>query len=103
LVLDLPLELRMGTVALLIAPVGLLMGIPFARGIAALSDEPAFVPWAWAANGGASVVSGVAAAALSLSLGFTAVLLLGAGLYLAAAMVLPRTAAVTAKGPRPRA
>jgi hypothetical protein len=101
--LDLPLELRMGTVALLIAPVGLLMGIPFARGIAALTDEPAFVPWAWAANGGASVVSGVLAAALSLSVGFTAVLLLGAGLYLAAAILLPGSAALTAKEPRPPA
>jgi spermidine synthase len=101
MLLELPLEGRVGTVALLTAPVGFLMGIPFARGIAALSDEPAFVPWAWAANGGASVVSGVLAAALSLSLGFTVVLLLGAGLYLAATMLLPGTAALTAKALHP--
>jgi hypothetical protein len=90
--LQLPLELRTGSVALLIVPVGFLMGIPFARGVAALGDAPAFVPWAWAANGGASVVSGVLAATLAISLGFTAVLLVGAGLYLLAALVTPARA-----------
>jgi spermidine synthase len=103
LLLDLPLELRVATVALLTAPVGFLMGIPFARGVAALTDQRALVPWAWAANGGASVVSGVLAATLSLSLGFTAVLLLAAALYLAAAMVLPGTAGLRARVPPPPA
>jgi hypothetical protein len=90
--LPLPLEQRAALVALVTAPVGFLMGIPFARGVAALSDKPALVPWAWAANGGASVVSGVLAATLAVSLGFTAVLLVAAGLYLAAAAVSPRAA-----------
>ncbi len=89
-VLQLPLELRTGSVALLTVPVGFLMGVPFARGVAALRDAPALVPWAWAANGGASVVSGVLAATLAISLGFTAVLLFSATLYLLAAGMTPR-------------
>jgi hypothetical protein len=85
-----PLAVRLVAVAALIAPVGLLMGVPFARGIGALGDADALVPWAWAANGSASVVSAVAAAMLALSFGFTP-LLVGAGaLYLAAALSLPR-------------
>ncbi len=84
-----PLALRLGAVVALIAPVGLLMGVPFARGIGALGDADALVPWAWAANGSASVVSAVAAAMLALSFGFT-LLLVGAGaLYLVAAALNP--------------
>jgi hypothetical protein len=85
-------ELRVAAVALLTVPIGFLMGVPFARGVAALADAPAFVPWAWAANGGASVVSGVLAAVLALWIGFTAVLLVAAGLYLVAAAVVPGAA-----------
>ena len=82
--LPLPL-LRAGTVtALLIAPVGFLMGMPFPRGVAALASTSDVVPWAWAANGSASVVSAVLAAMLALSFGFGAVLLIGGGLYLGA-------------------
>ena len=89
--LPLPLPARVLSVALLIAPVGLLMGVPFPRGVAALADAADVVPWAWAANGSASVVSAVLAALLALSLGFGAVLLIGAGLYLGVAVVRPST------------
>ncbi len=77
----------MAAVALLIAPVGLLMGLPFARGMTALSAAPDLVPWAWALNGSASVVSAVLAVLLALTWGFTATLLIGAGLYLLAAIL----------------
>jgi hypothetical protein len=89
-----PLALRLVAVVALIAPVGLLMGVPFARGIGALGDADALVPWAWAANGSASVVSAVAAAMLALSFGFTPVLVGAGALYLvAAALSLPRASA----------
>ncbi len=84
--LPLPLALRILVTALLIAPVGFLMGMPFPRGIAALREATDLVPWAWAANGSASVISAVLAAMLALSLGFPAVLLIGGGLYLLAAL-----------------
>lgn len=88
--LPLPLVERLLAAALLIAPVGLLMGMPFPKGIMALSRRDDLVPWAWAANGSASVVSAVLATTLSLSLGFTPVLWIGSALYLAAALIHPR-------------
>jgi spermidine synthase len=88
--LPLPIGLRLLVVSLLIAPVGFLMGIPFPRGISALHGSHDLVPWAWAANGSASVVSAVLGAALSLSLGFTPVLWIGSGLYLLATLTQSR-------------
>jgi hypothetical protein len=82
LLLPIPLILRAIATMLLIAPVGFLMGVPFARGINALRDVSALIPWAWAVNGSASVISAVLATILSLSLGFTPVLFVGGGLYL---------------------
>lgn len=87
LLLPLPLVLRAAAVIALIAPAGLLMGAPFPRGIAALRGTPDLVPWAWAVNGGASVISAVLAVIVALSWGFTAVLLGGGGLYLLAAVL----------------
>lgn len=88
--LALPLAVRIGAVVLLVGPVGLLMGVPFARGITALGDHPGLVPWAWAINGSASVISAVLAPILSLSFGFTVVMLVGGSLYLLAALTIPR-------------
>jgi hypothetical protein len=82
LLLPIPLILRVIAVMLLIAPVGFLMGVPFSRGINALRDVSDLIPWAWAVNGSASVISAVVAIMLSLWLGFTPVLLIGGGLYL---------------------
>ena len=90
--LPLPLPARVLSVSLLIAPVGLLMGMPFPRGIAALAGTSDVVPWAWAANGSASVISAVLAAMLALSFGFGAVLFIGAALYLGATAIRPSPA-----------
>jgi hypothetical protein len=61
------------------------MGIPFAKGLALLAEQARQdVPWAWAINGGASVIASVLAAALALSWGARAVTLLGAACYLVA-------------------
>lgn len=87
--LELPQILRFVVAMLLIAPVGFLMGVPFPLGIAALSQHTELVPWAWATNGSASVVSGILAVMLALSFGLNWVLLLGGGLYLLAAVLRP--------------
>jgi hypothetical protein len=84
------LPVRIGGVALTLVPLGLLMGVPFARGVAAIGSHPAVVPWAWAANGSASVAAGVLAVLISLSFGLTAVLVVGAGCYLVALVTRPR-------------
>ncbi len=74
-----------------LAPLAVLMGLPFPLGLAWLEARaPGWTPWAWAVNGCASVVASVLAAILALSLGFTVVICLGAGAYAVAMLVLPR-------------
>jgi spermidine synthase len=87
-----PPWVRAGVAVISLAPLGVLMGLPFPRGVAWLEDgAPRLIPWAWAVNGAASVVASVLAAILALSSGFTVVLLLGAGCYAAAGIVLSRS------------
>lgn len=88
--LPFPVALRVLFAALSIAPIGFLMGVPFPRGIMSLQNLTDVVPWAWATNGSASVISAVLAATLSLSFGFTPVLLVGGSLYLLAALIHSR-------------
>jgi hypothetical protein len=72
-----------------LSPLALLMGMPFPLGLIWLERaSPPLIPWAWAVNGCASVVASVLAAILALSMGFTAVLLIGAASYAVAAVVL---------------
>lgn len=68
-----------------LSPLGLLMGIAFPKGIAAVqSIDPNLVPWLWAVNGVSSVVASVLSAMLALSFGFHAVLAAGGCGYLLA-------------------
>jgi spermidine synthase len=70
----------------LIAPMALLMGMPFPLGLSRVSEESsAFVPWAWGINGFASVVSAVLATLLAIEFGFGAVILAALTLYAFAA------------------
>jgi hypothetical protein len=65
-----------------LAPLGLLLGVPFPRGISWLETRaPELIPWAWGVNGAASVVASVGAALLALSFGFSWVLIAGALCY----------------------
>ena len=73
---------------LFIAPLGYLMGLPFAAGLAIVEKrQTALIPWAWAINGSFSVISSVLAVMVALSLGFSAVLWLGAASYAVALLV----------------
>jgi len=66
----------------LIAPLAFCMGMPFPLGLARLSDDaPELIPWAWAINGCASVISAVLATLLAIHLGFTAVIAVALVLY----------------------
>lgn len=68
------LAVRVPVLLALLAPLGLLMGVPFPRGIRALGETgPSWLPLAWGVNGFASVVGAVLAAVAALSWGFTAV------------------------------
>lgn len=84
LTLGLPLMIRLGITTMLIAPAGFLMGIPFPGGIQWMlggQSHSSQIPWIWAVNGAASVVSSVLAALLALSFGFDWVLRIGALCY----------------------
>jgi hypothetical protein len=80
-----PFAARLGLAAILISPLGFLLGVPFARGLAFTSpDVPGAVSMAWAANGAASGVAGVLAALLALMLGLRVTLLAGGLAYVVA-------------------
>jgi hypothetical protein len=84
-----PQWLRFTSLGVSLVPMGVLMGFPFPFGLEWLEKaKPSLTPWAWAVNGCASVIAAVFAAMISLSAGFTVVLLLGAMFYGAAAVVL---------------
>ncbi len=76
---------------LTIAPLGYLMGLPFAGGLQLVEQhEPSLVPWAWAINGSFSVVSSVLAVMIALSWGFSIVFWLGAVAYAGALLAFGR-------------
>jgi hypothetical protein len=100
LVLGWPLAVRVVLVAASVAPLGVLMGVPFARGTLLVERiSPGLIAWAWAINGSTSVISSVVAVMLALSMGFSAVLWMGAGAYLIALIALG-SVAVTHPAPR---
>lgn len=85
-----PLAGRLALIAIMLAPPGVLMGIPFAAGIRLLEKRRrGLIPWAWAVNGAVSGVSGVLAAMVSLDAGFSTTLVLGAMAYAGAWFTLP--------------
>jgi hypothetical protein len=87
------LAVRLLATGLSLAPLGLLLGIPFPLGLSRLERQaPELVPWAWAVNGSASVVASVAVALGALAAGFTAVLVAAVVAYAAAAGVVSRLA-----------
>jgi hypothetical protein len=80
--LSLPFWVRLLMSVLSLAPLGIMMGLPFPLGIAWLEvHAQSWIPLAWAVNGCLSVIASVLAAILSLSYGFSIVLLLGLGAY----------------------
>jgi len=96
-----PLWARGGLAALALAPLGVLMGVPFASGLARIASRGRQgIAWAWAVNGAASVVASVVAAALALSWGARAVVLLGAACYLLAWAAAPTPTAPSLPPPQ---
>ncbi len=89
--LGLPSAMRIVFSVLVMAPLGYLMGLPFAGGLAIIERRaPGLVPWAWAINGSFSVISSVLAVLVALSWGFPAVLWLGAAAYALAFLAIYR-------------
>ncbi|HLF32537.1 MAG TPA: hypothetical protein VI566_16100 [Xanthomonadales bacterium] len=81
--------MRIAATMLLVAPLAMLMGMPFPLGLERLAQSaPGFIPWAWGINGFASVISAALATLLAIEFGFSAVVLLAAALYALAAALL---------------
>jgi len=94
-----PLSGRLIIAVVALAPPGLLMGMPFPKGLELLERQTsatyseqsrekqsaqADIAWAWGVNGAVSVVASILAALLALSHGFSIVLGLGAVCYVGA-------------------
>ncbi len=99
LTLGLPLTIRLVLTALVLSPLGFLMGIPFPAGIRSMRREQPegpeneaqgdSIPWVWAVNGAVSVISSILAALLALTFGFNWALRLGALCYAGAWLTAP--------------
>jgi SAM-dependent methyltransferase len=75
--------LRAMASVVMIAPLGLLMGMPFPAGLRYVSNyRPELSPWAWGINACATVLGSVLCVLISSLAGFTVVLLLSAVVYL---------------------
>ena len=85
--LGLPLPAKAVIAAILIAPFGLCLGVPFPTGLSTLSENRrAIMPWAWGVNGALSVTGSVLTRLISTSVGFVVVLGAVGTLYAIAAL-----------------
>ena len=88
---------RLAISALLLVPLGFVMGMPFPTGLRALTANPSTphdgndsaVEWAWAMNAAASVLGSVLAMVIAIEFGLTVTLACGAAAYLIALLFLP--------------
>jgi spermidine synthase len=84
---------RVAVTVAVIAPLGLVLGMPFAHGIRLVERiNPSFVPWAWAVNGSLTVVGSIVSVIVSMNFGFRAVLLAAVLIYLIAFYAIDRLA-----------
>jgi spermidine synthase len=87
----LPFAARLVAVVLMVAPAGVMMGIPFSAGLKRL-DRDDLVAWAWALGSLLSVGGSIAALIIGSSIGFTLTALVSAAVYGGAAAVGRRLA-----------
>ena len=75
---------------LLIAPLAFCMGMPFPLALGSLAlNAKQYIPWAWAINGCASVISAVLATILAIRYGFTWVIVMAIMLYACTLLIFP--------------
>jgi hypothetical protein len=94
--LGLPIAARVPIAFVLLAPLGICLGLFMPLGVRAVSTlteaRREYVAWGWAVNGFSSVVGAVLATLLSMVYGFHMVLLLGLAAYLLALLTWRRLA-----------
>jgi len=87
----LPFAAKLLVSALLLAPLGFAMGMPFPSGLRALAgEEENAIEWAWAMNAASSVLGSVLAMVIAIQFGLGITLLTGAVCYLLAAALTSR-------------
>jgi hypothetical protein len=98
----LPLGWKATLTVLLIAPLGIAMGMPFPVGLDRLEcwHSPS-VRWAWSLNAASSVLGSVAALVCSIYLGLVQTLIVGGLFYLAALAVVARVRPAVPADPKP--
>ncbi|MCA1784508.1 MAG: hypothetical protein LC657_00840, partial [Desulfobacteraceae bacterium] len=80
--IDLAFPVKMVFGLVFIAPLSLLMGLPFPLGLRlAQRTNPLNISWAWSINGCCSVISVVLATIIAIEFGFVAVMAAGACMY----------------------
>lgn len=78
---------KIAITVLVLAPMGLLLGMPYPLGIGILREyRKEIIPWAWSMNGVMSVFASVMATFIASRIGFTYALMTGLGAYLIAAI-----------------
>lgn len=83
--------LRVIASALILAPLGFLLGQFFPTGLTIVGEKNSgFIPWAYAVNGVASVIASILAIILAMVYGFTFVFVLAAFCYFAASLTFFR-------------
>lgn len=93
LALGWPMAARVVLAMALIAPMGLLMGMPFPLGLRLVHRiSPNLVGWAWGVNGFMTVVGSIVTVFIAIFFGFQAVILTAGALYLLTALVTPQLA-----------
>jgi hypothetical protein len=77
-----PIQLKVLLSVLLLAPIGIALGMPYPLGIMVLRRAgEGLVPWAWGLNGALSVVASVFAIFISSRVGFTVTMVTGCATY----------------------
>ncbi len=82
--LGLPVFARCLIAGLLLAPLGLLMGMPMPLGMRYFHSDNRAVPWSWGVNSATSVLGAILAVVVAMNAGFTVTLMMGTLLYLLA-------------------
>jgi hypothetical protein len=91
LALGLRFPLRIAVCVLLIAPLGIFLGMPFSAGLRLIATEStSLVPWAWGINAFCTVIGSIAAVILGMTLGFNGVIVVATLCYAAALMATRR-------------
>jgi len=87
--LGLSLPWRVAIAVLMIAPLGIFLGMPFPACLRIVAEEASvLVPWAWGVNGFFTVIGSVGAMIIGMILGFNAVLAFAGGCYLVALLAI---------------